>query len=186
LAITVKPQGPRTLTDTGCSAQVSSWQRVADTAMPTRVKCAANYQNLRFAALQAEADGYDAAILLNARGKVAEGHGMNVFIVRDNVAVSPAGTSDILEGITRSTVRELLKECGLETQEREMDRSELLGADEAFFCGTLWEITPLTSIDRMPVGTGAVGPVVRDLQSRYRRMARGEAPDHADWRTPVY
>jgi branched-chain amino acid aminotransferase len=186
LAITVVPQGRAAKAEAGCSAQVSSWQRVSDSAMPLRVKSSANYQNSRMAALQAQADGYDAPILLNARGKVAEGHAMCVFMVRDGVAVTPTITSDVLEGITRSTVLDLLRESGRRTEEREVDRSEFAAAEEAFFCGTFWEITPITSVDRLPVGDGKVGPVVRDLQSRYARVARGEAAAHRQWRTPVY
>ena len=77
-------------------------------------------------------------------------------------------------------------DLAVETEERDIDRSELVAASEAFFCGTAWEVTPVVSIDRLPVGTGEVGPVVRDLQSRYFRLARGETDAHREWRTPVY
>jgi len=186
LAITVEPHDRRSMFEMGCAAQVSSWQRVADAAMPLRVKCNANYQNARLAALQARVDGYEAALLLNSQGKVAEGYAMCVFMIRNGVAVTPSITSDIVEGITRSTVLDLLKESGLETQERDVDRSEFAAAEEAFFCGTFWEITPITSIDRLPVGTGEVGPVTRQLQARYRSIARGDTADHGEWRTSVY
>ena len=154
--------------------------------MPMRVKCNANYQNGRLAGLQAKADGYDTAILLNARGKVSEGPGMCFFIMRDGVASTPHTSSDILESITRSTVLELLQEAGIETRERDIDRSELAAAEEAFFCGTAWEITPVVAIDRLDVGNGKVGSVVRELQDRFFSLARGESTDHPEWRTPVY
>lgn len=186
LAITASPRGGPGLVDTGCSVQVSSWQRVADSAMPMRVKCNANYQNGRLAAMQSKADGYDTALLLNARGKVSEGPGMCFFMMRDGVAVTPSVTNDILESITRATVLELLAELGVPTEERDVDRSELAAAEEAFFCGTAWEVTPITSIDRLPVGDGGVGPLVRRLQARYFEVVRGETEDHAEWRTPVY
>ena len=186
LAITAAERGGPGLLDTGCTAQVSSWQRVPDNAMPMRVKCNANYQNGRLAGLQAKADGYDTAILLNARGKVAEGPGMCFFMVRDGVVITPHTSSDILESITRSTVLELLREAGIETRERDIDRSELAAAEEAFFCGTAWEVTPVIAIDRLKVGQGEVGPLVRELQERFFAVARGESADHPDWRTPVY
>jgi branched-chain amino acid aminotransferase len=186
LAITAAERGGPGLVETGCTAQVSSWQRVPDNAMPMRVKCNANYQNGRLAGLQAKADGYDTAILLNSRGKVAEGPGMCFFMMRDGIASTPHTSSDILESITRSTVLELLREAGIETQERDIDRSELVAADEAFFCGTAWEVTPITGIDRLEVGTGEVGPQVRALQDRFFAVATGESPDHPDWRTPVF
>jgi branched-chain amino acid aminotransferase len=150
------------------------------------VKCNANYQNGRLAGLQAKADGYDTAILLNTRGRVAEGPGMCFFMIRDGVASTPHTSSDILESITRSTVLELLREAGFETQERDIDRSELAAAEEAFFCGTAWEITPVVAIDKLNVGAGEVGPVVRELQERFFSIVRGESDDHPQWRTPVY
>lgn len=154
--------------------------------MPMRVKCNANYQNGRLAGLQAQADGYDTAILLNARGKVSEGPGMCFFMMRDGVVSTPHTSSDILESITRSTVLELLREAGIETQERDIDRSELAAADEAFFCGTAWEITPVVAIDRLKVGAGEVGSTVRQLQDRFFTIAKGETTDYPEWRTPVY
>ena len=81
---------------------------------------------------------------------------MCFFMMRDGVACTPHTSSDILESITRATVLELLREAGIETQERDIDRSELAAADEAFFCGTAWEITPIVAIDRLPVGAGRV------------------------------
>jgi branched-chain amino acid aminotransferase len=186
LAITAATRGGPGQLEEGCTAQVSSWQRVADNAMPMRVKCNANYQNGRLAGMQARADGYDTAILLNARGKVSEGPGMCFFMMRDGVVSTPHTSSDILESITRTTVIDLLRESGVEVQERDVDRSELAAADEAFFCGTAWEVTPVTAIDRLKVGNGEVGSVVRGLQERFFSVAKGESADHPDWRTPVY
>ena len=187
LAIIAAPRHDIPWTQSGCCAHISSWQRVADTAMPMRVKCNANYQNGRLATLQAQTDGYDTAILLNARGKVSEGPGMCLFMIRDGKAVTPSVTSDILESITRRTVMRLCNEyLDMEVVERDVDRSELAAADEAFFCGTAWEITPLTSVDRLPVGDGEVGPTVRKLQEVFFGIATGALDDHRDWRTPVY
>ena len=187
LAITAAPRRDIPWTQTGCSAHISSWQRVPDTAMPMRVKCNANYQNGRLATLQARVDGYDTAILLNSRGKVAEGPGMCLFMIRDGKAVTPPVTSDILESITRRTVMTLCDEyLGMEVVERDIDRSEFAAAEEAFFCGTAWEVTPLTSVDRLPIGIGEVGPTVRRLQEVFFGIARGELDDHPEWRTPVF
>lgn len=186
LVITAAPRGGPGLVEQGCTAQVSSWQRVPDNAMPMRVKCNANYQNGRLAGLQAKGDGYDTALLLNARGKISEGPGMCFFMIRNGVACTPHTASDILESITRATVLELLREAGMEIEERDIDRSELPAAEEAFFCGTAWEVTPIISIDRLPVGSGEPGPVVRSLQERFFSVARGESDDHPEWRTPVY
>jgi len=187
LSILAAPRRDIPWTESGCAAHISSWQRVPDTAMPMRVKCNANYQNGRLATLQARADGYDTAILLNSRGKVAEGPGMCLFMIRDGKAVTPPVTSDILESITRQTAMTLCREyLGMEVVERDIDRSEFAAAEEAFFCGTAWEVTPLVSVDRLPVGDGEVGPTVRRLQDVFFGIATGARDDHAEWRTPVY
>ena len=187
LSITMNPGFTRGFVENGCRVQVSSWQRVPDNAMPVRIKCNANYQNGRLAALQARADGYDTALLLNARGKVSEGPGQCFFVIRDGQAITPSTSNDILESITRSAVLDLLpRYCGIEVVERDLDRSELPAAEEAFFCGTAWEVAPIVDIDGLPVGSGRPGPVVTRLKEAFFRVARGEVGDYAEWRMPVY
>ena len=121
----------------GIHACFSSWQRISDSSIPPRVKCAANYQNARLSLLQARLDGYDSALLLNAAGKVAEEPRGCVFVCRGGRVVTPTVTSDILESITRATLMQLFREVhGVEVIEREVDRTEFYVADEAFVCGT--------------------------------------------------
>jgi branched-chain amino acid aminotransferase len=186
LAITAQERPRIGKITAGVSAQVSSWMRVPDNAMPMRVKCNANYNNGRLATIQANADGYDTAIFLNSRGKVSEGPGMCFFIVRDGQPITPSTSNDILESITRTTVLQLLEEMGMPAVERDVDRSELVAADEAFFCGTAWEVTPVTMIDRLPVGTGSLGPVTKRLQETYFDVCSGGTGAHGEWRMPVY
>ncbi len=187
LAIVVASKTGAGLAETGAHVQVSSWQRLPDNVMPVRVKCNANYQNGRLAAMQSHVDGYDTALFLNTRGKVAEGHGMCFVMFRDGRAITPTLTSDILESITRDTVIELLrKDLGIEVIEREVDRSELALADEAFFCGTAWEVTPVVSIDRLALGNGEPGPLVKALRKRYLDVALGNVDAYPQWRTAVY
>jgi branched-chain amino acid aminotransferase len=171
----------------GVTAQVSSWARNSDRSMPARVKCNANYHNGRLAMLQAMADGYDAPILLNQAGKVSEGSAMCFFMVRNGQLITPSVTNDVLESITRDTVLQISAEqLGYQPVERDVDRSELYAADEAFFCGTGWEITPIIGVDGLPVGGGTVGPVVRKIQKTYFDIVEGRVPIHSDWRTPIY
>ncbi len=180
------PRGTPEFVHTGCRVQVSSWQRLSDLAMPCRVKANANYNNSRFASIQAKFDGYDTALLLNVRGQVSEGPGMCFFMMCDGVPVTPTVTSNILESITRATLIDLLRDqFGLSCVEREIDRSELYYAEEAFFCGTAWEITPITQIDGMPVGDGTVGPVTKKLQRAYFDLVMGIAPDPHGWLTTL-
>lgn len=171
----------------GLHIQVSSWTRTSDNAIPARVKAAANYQNSRLALLQAKTDGYDDAILLNPDGRVAEGPGYTLFLVRDGQPMTPSVTSNILEGVTRSTLLTLFPEAlGTPVGERAIDRTELYIADEAFFSGTAAEVTPILSIDRRPVGEGAMGPLTTKVRDAYFRAVRDGSSPHPEWRLPVY
>jgi branched-chain amino acid aminotransferase len=171
----------------GLHVAVSSWHRTADNAIPPRVKAAANYQNSRLALLQAKTDGYDDAILLNANGMVAEGPGYTLFAVRDDQPITPPVTSNILEGVTRATLITLFRESmGVEVCERDLARTELYLADEAFFAGTAAEVTPILSVDRHPVGDGMVGPLTAKVQDAYFRTVRDGSASHPEWRRAVY
>jgi branched-chain amino acid aminotransferase len=171
----------------GLRCCVSSWARTNDNAIPIRLKSGSNYQNGRLATLQAKADGYDSPILLNQSGTVAEGTGATFFMVRRGVLLTPPLTADILESITRITLlQDVIPDLGLEVQEREIARTELYVADEAFFCGSGYEITPILSIDRFPLGNGEVGPITKKLSRAYMDLVRGIDKRHPEWRTPVY
>ena len=185
-AVTAVPSGIKDTVENGVAVQVSSWQRVADLAMPTRVKANANYNNSRMASMQARHDGYGAALMMNQKGHVSEGPGMCFFMVRDGVPVTPSITSNILESITRDTVIQSLRdELSLETVERDVDRSELYACEEAFFCGTAWEISPITSIDGIPVGTGKIGSLAGRLAEIYFDIATGVVEDTRGWLTAI-
>ncbi len=183
--VTAVPRGTPDRVRDGCTAQISSWERIGDRSMPARAKATANYNNARFAGIQASVDGYDAAIMLNSRGKVAEGQGMCLFLVRDGVAVTPSITSDILESITRDTVLTLLRDMGIATSERDVDRTEFFLASEAFFCGTGWEITPINAVDGAPVGAGRPGEVTRRIQEAYFDLVHGVSGDRPEWISEV-
>jgi len=187
LAVTATPSYRLFDSEKGVACAISSWRRISDDCLPPRIKCVANYQNGRHAFVQAKLDGYDSVIMLNSRGKVAEGPTMCVFLVRHGQVVTPAISSDVLESITRATVIQLFEEYhGIEVVEREVDRTEFYVADEAFFCGTACEVLPITSVDRHPVGDGRVGALTGQIQTTYNSIVRGVVPDHAEWRTGVY
>jgi len=186
LTITAVPRPMPPQVRTGLHAQVSAWRRVPDHAMPMRAKSNANYNNARLAGIQARTDGYAAAIMLNDAGKVSEGPAACLFMVRDGVPVTPDVSSDILESITRDTVLTLMAEdMGLAPVERTVDRSELVAAEEIFFCGTGAEITPVTRVDGIAVGDGEPGPVTRALQERYFDLVHGRSEARAGWLTAV-
>ncbi len=136
--------------------------------------------------MQAKADGYDGALMLTAAGKVSEAPIACFFMVREGRLITPGLGSNILESITRDTLLRLYEEAfGEPVVQRDVDRSELYFADEAFLCGTGQEIVPVISIDRLPVGDGKVGAVTRALQKRYFDTVRGLIPDERGWLTPV-
>jgi branched-chain amino acid aminotransferase len=188
LYINPRRRGRMTGEGRGLACCVSSWTRTSDNAIPIRLKSGSNYQNGRLAALQAKADGYDSPIFLNRAGKVAEGTGATFFMVRKGRIVTPPTSSDILESITRTTLIEYVcpEVLNLPVVEREIDRTELYVAEEAFFCGSGYEITPITSIDRFPLGTGEVGPVTRGISNAYMALVRGADERRPEWRTPTY
>lgn len=169
----------------GLSVMVSSWQRIADNAIPARGKVSGAYVNSSIAKDEAQEYGFDDAILLNERGKVSEGSGCNIFMVRHGALVTPPITANILEGITRRTILQLATDAGIPVVEREVDRTELYLADELFFSGTGVQVTAITKVDRRPVGDGAIGPVTARLHARFFELVRGGLPEYHHWLTRV-
>ena len=130
---------------------------------------------------------HDDALILNRDGKLAEASGANVMLVRDGQLITPSVTAGILEGITRATLMGLFaKVRNRPAVEREVDRTELYLADEILICGSAEEVTPVVSVDRIPVGDGKPGPLTRELQEAFFRATRGKDPDFADVLTPIY
>jgi branched-chain amino acid aminotransferase len=173
-------------TENVSNSMVSSWTRLSDNQMAPRVKASANYLNSRYASEEAKRNGYDHAILLTPQGKVAEGPGMCLVIVRNGKLITPAVTSGILESVTRDVVLQLAREqLNLPILERELDRTELYTADEAFFCGTGVEMIPIVSIDRLKIGDGKIGPIARKMMNVYHDAVRGVGGLYPEWRTVV-
>lgn len=166
---------------------VASWTRVGDNMIPPRAKATAAYLNSALASLEAHQSGYDEAIFLTDDGKVAEGPGENIFIVREQVLITPPVSDNILEGITRATVMTLAKhELGLKVRERSIPRTELYAADEVFFTGTALGIKPVVEIDNRGIGAGHLGPVCRSLQKLYAEIVKGNSTKYRQFNTPIY
>lgn len=164
----------------GLNCCISSWQRINDNSLSPRIKCGANYINSRMAQLEALRNGYDTTIILNQAGKVSEGPGSCLFLVRDGKLVTPQVTDSVLESITRNTVIILAKELGISVEERTVDRTELYMCDEAFLCGSAMEIKPVISVDKYTVGTGEEGELTQKLHMKYLVNAEGSG-NHNDW-----
>jgi branched-chain amino acid aminotransferase len=173
--------------DKALDVGVSSWVRISDHIMPPRLKCFSNYHNGRLAAMEATVNGYDWPILLDDAGKVTEGPGACLLIVRNNTVIAPPITAGILESITRDTVARIFKDIlKIEFVERPVDRTELYAADEVFYVGTGWEIMPVASVDRITVGDGKIGKVTRASAEAYRKIVLGEIKKYSSWLTPVW
>lgn len=171
----------------GLKVRVSSWRHIEDNMIPMRAKINGAYVNAALAKSEALVDGYDESIFLDSSGHVSEGSAENLFLVRNGKLITPTTTSDILEGITRATVLELARDyLGIETVERQVDRTELYVVDEAFFVGTGAQVSPITEIDRRTVGTGKMGPVCAAIQEAYFAVVKNKLPQFSDWCTPVY
>ncbi|OZT76872.1 branched-chain amino acid transaminase [Salinicoccus roseus] len=170
----------------GLNCSVSSWERIEDNAISPRIKVGANYLNSRMAQLEAVRNGYDTTILKNRQGKISEAPGSCLFIVRDNILITPSVTSSILESITRDLVIKLAREeLGLKVIERDVDRTELYIADEAFLCGTAMEVVPVKMIDGYKINN-CEGDITQAIRKLYFSIARNEFYNYKEWVTPVY
>ena len=171
----------------GLSVCTSSWRRANSNAMPVRAKVTGAYINSSLAVDDANAAGFDEAIMLTDDGTVSEGSSCNLFILRNGKLSTPALSEDILEGITRNALIDMIREeFAITVEERRIDRTELYASEEIFLCGTGVQVSPVTSVDRRSVGTGKPGPLTMQLQTLYLSACRGENEKYRDWVTPVY
>jgi branched-chain amino acid aminotransferase len=181
------PFGQYIDTEGGIRAQVSSWRRTDDNAIPARSKITGAYVNGALAKSEAQMNGYDEAIVLTQDGHVSEGSAENLFIVRNGRLITPPVTDNILEGITRRRLMSVaLERLEVPVEERSIDRTELYNADEVFLCGTGAQLSPVVEIDRRPIGDGRPGPITRQLHDVYFAAIRGRIEAYRDWLTPVY
>ena len=171
--------------DQGVDVCVSSWNRMAPNTLPGMAKSAANYMNAQLIRMEAEINGYAEGIALDSRGFLSEGSGENVFLVMGGKVLTPPLSASILPGVTRETVLTLCRDLGFPVQEQDIPREMLYIADEVFFVGTAAEITPLRTIDRIPVGDGKRGPITEKLQQEFFALVEGRKPDRYGWLTPV-
>ena len=171
----------------GLDVMVSSWRRLSDNAIPSRVKSTGSYLNSSLAATEAKQAGFDEAIFLREDGTVSEGSAMNLFMVMDGKLVTTPPNADILVGITRNTVIELAREeLGIEVIERTIARTELYVCDELFFTGTGAQVAPVRSVDQRLINNGQPGELSKRLQDIYFRVVQGEVEKYRHWCMPVY
>jgi branched-chain amino acid aminotransferase len=165
----------------GVRARVSSWRRISTDAVIPAAKASGQYLNSVLAKIESEKAGYEEGILLDQRGMVCEGTGENLFVVKDGVVATPGFTSDILGGINRMSVIQIMRDLGLTVEIRDVARGELYMADEVFMTGTAAELTPIREIDDYAVGDGKPGPITREVGGIFDDALCGRAERYADW-----
>ena len=153
--------------------------------IPSRAKVNGQYVNASLMKNEALQNGYDEAIALDNTGHVSEGTVANLFIVREGKIITPDMATDILEGITRSSIMQIAGILGIACEQRPIDRTELYIADEAFMCGSSANITPILSIDKRKLGDGKIGKITRQLSLGYAQAQKGENSKLTDWLTPA-
>lgn len=171
--------------ETGARVCVSSWNRVAPNTIPAGVKAGGNYLSSQLISMEAHRLGYDEGIGLAADGTLSEGAGENLFMVNDNVLITPPQSASILAGITRDSVIRLARTLGMEVREMPLSREALYLADELFFTGTAAEVTPIRSVDDIDIGAGRRGPVTEKIQSAFFGLFDGRTEDRFGWLEPI-
>jgi branched-chain amino acid aminotransferase len=169
----------------GVDVCVSSWTRIAPNTLPALAKAGANYMNSQLIKMEAIKNGYSEGIALDCLGYVSEGSGENIFLIKDGVAHTPPLGSSVLPGITRGVVLQICRDLGLQILEQAIAREFLYLADEVFFTGTAAEVTPIRSVDRIPIGCGSRGPVTARIQQKFFEAVSGDAEDRHQWLTFV-
>ncbi|MDF1543256.1 MAG: branched-chain amino acid transaminase [Anaerosomatales bacterium] len=163
----------------GVAVGVSSWRQRGVNANPPAIKATANYLNSSLARIEANKHGYAEAIMLNEEGKVCEGTGENLFVVKKGVIHTPPVSDGILEGITRDSIMAIARDKGIEVRETSLVRTDLYTADEVFMTGSAAEVVPVHSVDGREIGNP--GPITLDLQGSFFRVVKGEDPTYEAW-----
>jgi len=171
--------------ENGIDVQVSSWRRMAPNMFSPMAKIGGQYISSQNIVIEAKDNGFTEGIALDGNGQISEGSGENIFIIHKGVIYTPPMSSSILGGITRDSAITIAKDLGYEVKESSMSREMLYLADEIFFTGTAAEITPVRSVDRMPVGDGKRGPITKAVQEVFFGIVEDGAPDKWDWLTHV-
>lgn len=169
----------------GVNVCVSSWNRVAPNTFPSMAKAGGNYLNSQLVKMEAVVDGYDEGIVLDSFGYVSEGSGENIFLIKDGGLITPPSSAAILPGITRNSVIHMARDLGYKVSRQQVPRETLYVSDELFFTGTAAEVTPIASVDRIPIGDGKRGPITQKIQDYFFGIVSASREDKFGWLTFV-
>ena len=165
----------------GARCKISKWIRIDSRSQPMQAKSAANYSNAALARVEALKAGYDEAIMLNNKGHVAEGSAENIFAIKNGRITTPPLSADILNGITRDSVIQMIKADGKKISEKNITVNNLLSADEIFMTGTAAEVKSVTQVNRTKIGSGKIGPITKELQSSFMDVVMGKNKKFLPW-----
>lgn len=169
----------------GVDACVASWSRIAPNTVPSGAKAGGNYLSSYLIGREARVGGFGEGIALGTDGRLSEGAGENLFLVKDGEIITPPAAASILMGITRDSVLKLARGLGYETREQILPREALYVADEIFMTGTAAEITPVRSVDGIPTRAAGPGPVTKAVNGAFRGLFTGATPDRHGWLEPI-
>jgi branched-chain amino acid aminotransferase len=170
----------------GITACISKWRKFSDISTPTQAKMGGNYLNSILATQDAKGRGFDEAILLDRFGDVSEAPGENIFLVKNDILITPPLSSSALDGITRKSIISFSKEMKLKTKIKKISKGELMSADEVFLSGTAAEITPIIKIERKKIGSGKLGITTKMIMEAYTDIVMNKNKKFAKWLTAVY
>ena len=169
----------------GVRAKVSSWRRISSDSLIPHAKASGQYLNSILAKIESHKAGYEEAILLDDHGRVCEGSGENIFVVRDGRIFTPPQTAGILDGINRKSAIQIARDLGFDVVERDLARAELYLADEVYMTGTAAELVPVREIDDHVVGSGSPGAITLAVQSAFEDALHGRGERYREWLDPV-
>jgi branched-chain amino acid aminotransferase len=169
----------------GLRLMISSWIRINDNTIPSRAKVSGGYVNSSLAKAEATRLGFDDTLMLTTNGHISEGSSANFFMVRDGVLITAPKQGDILEGMTRRSLLQLASDLEIPVVEREIDRTEVFVADEAFLSGTGAQVAWVSEVDGRKVGDGKIGPITSKLQKLFFDIVRGKEKKYTNWLTKV-
>ena len=165
----------------GANCKISKWIRIDSKSQPMQAKSAANYSNAALASVEALKGGYDEAIMLNSGGKVAEGSAENIFVIKNGRIKTPPLSADILNGITRDSVIQLIRANRIKLIEKNITVKELLNAAEVFMTGTAAEVKSVAKINKIKIGNGKIGKITGILQELFMDVVMGDDQRFVSW-----
>jgi branched-chain amino acid aminotransferase len=165
----------------GVRVTVSTVRRIDSATLPPFVKACGHYTNSVRAVQEAIRRGFDEALLLNAKGDVAEGSGANLFLVKNGTLITNDLDASIVLGITRDSVLQIARDLAIPVVVRAITLADLQTADEVFFSGTAVEITPIRDVDGHVVGDGKPGAITQRLQRTFFDAVHGRLPQYRSW-----